>query len=270
MAADTLQLKRGNTAAVAAYLPAVGEPVFDYTLKQLYVGDGVTVGGVRVGTLIGAVGVDFLDSPTAAAARSAITAAASGVNTDITSITGSAATLTTSRSIAATGDAAWSVNFDGSSNVSAAITLAPSGVAAGTYGSVTVNAKGLVTAASAITPIANGGTGLGAQAFTNFALQNSWVVIASRRAAYRKVIDMVQIEMQIVSGTATDGTLLGTLPVGFRPPNTLAVVVQSAPAVAPSSSVALPRVVIGSDGTITCQNCTSAGGIQFTTLISTV
>jgi phage-related tail fiber protein len=97
---------------------------------------------------------------TAGAARTALAAAASGANTDITSITGSAATLTTSRSISTTGDATWTVNFNGSANVTAAITLAASGVGAGTYGSVTVNAKGLVTSASAITPVANGGSGV--------------------------------------------------------------------------------------------------------------
>ena len=53
--------------------------------------------------------------------------------------------LATTRTIAATGDAAWSVSFDGSANVSAALTLANSGVTAGTYPKVTVDAKGRVT-----------------------------------------------------------------------------------------------------------------------------
>lgn len=47
MAADTFQLKRGTTAAINAYLPAVGEPVYDVTLKKLKIGDGVTLGGVE-------------------------------------------------------------------------------------------------------------------------------------------------------------------------------------------------------------------------------
>lgn len=62
----------------------------------------------------------------------------------------SAAKLTTTRSISATGDAAWSVNFNGTGNVSAALTLANSGVTAGTYTKVTVDAKGRVTAGSAM------------------------------------------------------------------------------------------------------------------------
>lgn len=60
--------------------------------------------------------------------------------------TGSAASLTTARSIAMTGDGSWSVNFNGSANVTASLTLANTGVAAGTYNNVTVDAKGRVTA----------------------------------------------------------------------------------------------------------------------------
>ncbi len=70
------------------------------------------------------------------------------------STTGSAATLTTARTLSATGDASWSVSFDGSANASAALTLANSGVTAGSSGSalsvaaITVDAKGRVTAAA--------------------------------------------------------------------------------------------------------------------------
>ncbi len=62
----------------------------------------------------------------------------------------SASKLLTARSIAASGDATWSVNFDGSANVSAALTLSNSGVTAGTYGKVTVDAKGRVTVGAAL------------------------------------------------------------------------------------------------------------------------
>lgn len=99
----------------------------------------------------------FLGAANIAAARTAIGAISSTDN-----ITGSAAKLSTARTVAITGDGSWSVNFDGSGNVSGALTLATSGVAAGTYGAVTVTAKGIVTAASAVTPVVNGGTGLNA------------------------------------------------------------------------------------------------------------
>jgi hypothetical protein len=56
--------------------------------------------------------------------------------------------LATSRSITASGDAGWTVNFDGSGNVTAAITLATVNSNVGTWNNVTVNGKGLVTAGS--------------------------------------------------------------------------------------------------------------------------
>ena len=75
----------------------------------------------------------------------------SKLNSDITvNTTGTAAKLTTARSIAASGDATWSVSFDGSANATAAITLAASGVAAGTYPKVTVDTKGRVTAGASL------------------------------------------------------------------------------------------------------------------------
>lgn len=58
--------------------------------------------------------------------------------------------LKTVRSIAMTGDGSWVVTFDGSGNVTAAMTLANTGVAAGTYPVVTIDSKGRVTAARAL------------------------------------------------------------------------------------------------------------------------
>jgi hypothetical protein len=62
--------------------------------------------------------------------------------------------LSTARTIAASGDATWSVSFDGSANVTSALTLANTGVTATTYGTSTsvptiaVDAKGRITSAS--------------------------------------------------------------------------------------------------------------------------
>lgn len=70
-----------------------------------------------------------------------------GVNTTGNqNTTGSAATLTTARTIGMTGDVTWtSAGFNGLSNVTGTATLANSGVTTGTYKSVTVDSKGRVT-----------------------------------------------------------------------------------------------------------------------------
>lgn len=66
-------------------------------------------------------------------------------------ITGSAATLTTGRTIGMTGDVTWtSGSFNGSANVTGTATLANSGVTAGTYTKVTVDAKGRVTTGASL------------------------------------------------------------------------------------------------------------------------
>ena len=108
---------------------------------------GVTAGTYGSSTQVGIVTVD---------AKGRVTSA-SNVTIGFANATVSKANqLSTARNIAATGDLTWSVNFDGSTNVSSASTLANSGVTAGTYGSsttvgiVTVDSKGRVTAASNI------------------------------------------------------------------------------------------------------------------------
>ncbi len=67
---------------------------------------------------------------------------------DITA--GKAAMLATARSISITGDASWSVSFNGGDNVMGVITLANTGVVPGSYGKITVNAKGIVTGGAAL------------------------------------------------------------------------------------------------------------------------
>ena len=66
----------------------------------------------------------------------------------------SATKLATARNIQATGDATWQVSFDGSQNVTAALTLANTGVVPNTYGdnitipSITIDSKGRITSVS--------------------------------------------------------------------------------------------------------------------------
>ncbi|MFT4041215.1 MAG: hypothetical protein QM692_23740 [Thermomicrobiales bacterium] len=103
------------------------------------------------------VTVDAKGRSTAVVARTMTMPAAP---TTVTGNAGTATALATARTLSWTGDATGSMSFDGSANVSAALTLASSGATAGTYGAtsltagtapvvpyLTVSAKGLVTAA---------------------------------------------------------------------------------------------------------------------------
>lgn len=65
-----------------------------------------------------------------------------------TTAAGKANKLTTARNIALAGDVAGQTSFDGSGNITITATYKNSGVVAGTYRSVTVDAKGNVTAGS--------------------------------------------------------------------------------------------------------------------------
>lgn len=115
------------------------------------------------GTFNGSGAVTFAVDATALNTASKVVARdASGnfaAGTITAALTGNASTasaLQTARSISTTGDATWTVSFNGSANATAAITLATVATA-GTYRSVTVNAKGLVTAGTNPTTLAGYG-----------------------------------------------------------------------------------------------------------------
>ena len=69
---------------------------------------------------------------------------------DGTTPAGKATKLATARKISLTGDATGNTTFDGSADKSITVTLANTGVTAGTYSAVAVNAKGRVTAGNQI------------------------------------------------------------------------------------------------------------------------
>lgn len=121
-----------------------------------------------------------------------------------------ATTLATGRTLAITGDLAWtSPSFNGSGNVTAAGTLATVNSNVGTYGSatkasvVTVNAKGLVTAASesTVTPAVSSITGLGVGVKDGVLVRNLFSTTAT--AAGTTTLTVTSASTQEFTGTTT-------------------------------------------------------------------
>lgn len=120
--AQVIRLKRGASTNLGSLTLAAGEPAFTTDTNKLYIGDGTGTGKILI-------------------------------NPDITNATTAttATKLATSRTLALGGDATGSASFDGSANATINATLAASGVTAGTYTKITVDAKGRATSGSVLT-----------------------------------------------------------------------------------------------------------------------
>ena len=155
---STILLKRSSTASsvpAAASLQA-GELAVNLADQKLYskTASG-TVVQVGFGNLTSAMVMTALGfTPYNSTNPSGYITASGSISGSSGSCTGNAATATrwvTGRTIALTGDVTGtSTAFDGSAALSFAATLANSGVAAGTYTKVTVDAKGRVTTGASL------------------------------------------------------------------------------------------------------------------------
>ena len=142
------------------------------------------------------------------------------------STTGSAATLTTGRTITMTGDVSWtSPAFNGSSNVTAVATLANTGVVAGTYPKVAVDAKGRVTAGASMVeadvPALSIAKTTGLQSALDSKLDSTANAVSATKLATARTINGVAFDgttnITIADATKlplTGGTLSGDLTVG--------------------------------------------------------
>lgn len=160
---------------------------------------------------------------TATNATSAGHATSADTATNATSAT-TATKLASAQNITLTGDVTGTASFDGSAEASIAATLKNSGVTAGTYTKVTVDAKGIVTAATNATaddmpsniPVSKI-TGLGTAATVNTGTAEGNIpVIGTGNTLDASVIPDIALSKVTGAGTAASknvGTAEGEVPV---------------------------------------------------------
>lgn len=137
-------------------------------------------------------------------------------NALVASITGTAASATvlaTPRNFSASGDAtASAVSFDGSANVNLALTLANSGVTAGTYTKITVDAKGRATvgAQAALSDLsaAAANISLGGYRITNLA-EPSALTDAATKNYVDSVAQGLDVKASVRAATTANISLAG-------------------------------------------------------------
>lgn len=212
---NTIRIKRrasGGAGAPASLANA--ELAYNEVDDVLYYGKG-SGGAGGTATTVQAIGgkgayMDLSSNQTI----SGVKTFSSAIQADIGGNAATATKLLTGRSIGLTGDGtATVVGFDGSSNVSAAFTLATVNSNVGTFTKFTVNAKGLITAASQASrsdlsaptaDISNGG----------FKITNVAEPTLSTDAATKNYVDSVaqglDVKASVVVATTANITLSGT------------------------------------------------------------
>jgi hypothetical protein len=213
--ANTIRIKR-RAASGGAGAPSTlenAELAFNESSNILYYGTGTGGSGGSATSVIAIAGNGaFVDLSTTQTVGGTKTFS----NTIVGSVTGNAGTAntwTTARDLSLTGDAtATLTGVNGSANVSAALTLATVNSNVGSFTKLTVNGKGLVTAATAAV-LADLGTTTANFSMNGFKITNLADPTSDQDAATKYYVDSVaqglDVKASVLAATTANITLSG-------------------------------------------------------------
>lgn len=211
--ANTLRIKRRATGGAAGAPASLqnAELAYNEVDDVLYYGKGTGGAGGSATTVQAIAGTGAYVALTGAQTIAGVKTFSSTIAGSINGNAATATALATARDLSLTGDATATISsFNGSANVSGAITLATVNSNVGTFTKLTVNAKGLVTAASAA--ILNDiGVPTSAYSFNSQRITNLAEPSASTDAATKNYVDSVaqglDVKASVVAATTADITL---------------------------------------------------------------
>jgi len=211
---NTIRIKRranGGGAGAPSSL-ANAELAFNEQTNVLYYGTGTGGAGGSASAIIPIAGngafVDLTNNQTIAGIKTF----SSAIVADVSGNAATATKLATARTISVSGDADGSASFDGSANADIAITLDTVNANVGSFTKITVNGKGLATAASqaSLTDLSSPSANY---SFASNRLTNLADPVSDQDAATKIYVDNVaqglDVKASVVAATSANITLSG-------------------------------------------------------------